>query len=125
MRAVRRNEFLRYAVVGTVGALAGLAARFGHSTHAHASAGAAHDHGPHEPDETVAEFEHKGRKVKIRKGGHHHGVVMEVDGREVSHHALMKVKGGYASHLLPFGDTKDPVVLATDLLDADGQLFVL
>lgn len=125
MRAVRRREFVRYAAVGTVGALAALGARFGPSTHAHASGDGAHDHGPGDPEETVAEFEHKGRKVKIRKGGHHHGVVMEVDGRELSHHALMKVKGGYASHLLPFGDTKDPVVLATALLDADEQLFVL
>ncbi len=124
MRAVRRREFVRYAAVGTVGALAALGARFGPSTHAHASGDGTHDHGPGDPEETVAEFEHKGRKVKIRKGGHH-GVVMEVDGREISHHAMMKVKRGYASHLLPFADTKDAKALAVDLLDADGQLFVL
>jgi hypothetical protein len=128
-----RREFLRLCILaaGTTGVAAVALSRRGSAeTSSSAAADSTHHHQPghtlgppNNGELIVPEFAHRGRRIRIVRRGNE--VVMNLDGRDLPHHAFARVGTGFGSHLLAFREDRRPIELARALVDGDGLLFVL
>ena len=112
--SMSRRRFLQ-VFGGTAVATAGLAA-FG------SAAASALSTSPKSKVRVMRNFRYKGKGVEVVDIGTGE-TMLHVDGRQIPHHTFAKTDHGYASHLLPFQDFKNPDDLAKKLIDNDGTLF--
>src|SRR3954471_21181879 len=113
-----RRDLFKYGIGGGAGILAaGFLARL---------AGAENPMSHHRSQAQgppVDSFTYQGHKVDIIPTPR--GQAMVLDGRQLPDHVFLKIKKGYASHMLPFGDFRTGRALAMDLIDGNGLLFDL